>query len=107
MKGGESKTFQVPVGAEVTVKEDLTKSNGYIPSNGTGTTVTLTFASEKDGIFEFTMPEEDGKLVINNDKTVQIDAGISLETVPYILILAVVVVGAVLLIKRRRNRDDD
>lgn len=107
LKGGESKTFQVPVGAEVTVTEDLTKSNGYIPSNGTGTTVTLTAALEKDGIFKFTMPEEDGKLVINNDKTVQIDTGISLETVPYILILAVVVIGAVLLIKKRRNRDDD
>ena len=107
LKGGESKTFQVPVGAEVTVTENLTESNGYIPSNGTGTTVTLTAALEKDGIFKFTMPEEDGKLVINNDKTVQIDTGISLETVPYILILAVVVIGAVLLIKKRRNRDDD
>ncbi len=107
LKGGEIKTFQVPVGAEVTVTEDLTNSNGYIPSNGTGTTVMLTAASEKDGIFRFTMPEQDGKLVINNDKTVQIDTGISLETVPYILILAVVVIGAVLLIKKRRNRDDD
>lgn len=107
LKGGESKTFQVPVGAEVTVTEDLTKSNGYIPSNGTGTTVTLTAGSEKNGIFKFAMPEQDGKLVINNDKTVQIDTGISLETVPYILILAVVVIGAVLLIKRRRKRDDD
>lgn len=107
LKGGESKTFQVPVGAEVTVTEDLTNSNGYIPSNGTGTTVTLTSTSEKDGIFKFTMPEQDGKLVINNDKTVQIDTGISLETVPYILILAVVVIGAVLLIKKRRNHDDD
>lgn len=107
LKGGESKTFQVPVGVKVTVTEDLTKSNGYIPSNGTGTTVTLTAASEKEGVFEFTMPEQDGKLVINNDKTVQIDTGISLETVPYILILAVVVIGAVLLIKKRRNHDDD
>lgn len=107
LKGGESKTFQVPVGAEVTVTEDLTKSNGYIPSNGTGTTVTLTAGPEKDGIFKFTMPEQDGKLVINNDKTVQIDTGISLETVPYILILAVVVIGAILLIKKRRKRDDD
>lgn len=107
LKGGESKTFLVPVRAEVTVTEDLTKSNGYIPSNGTGTTVTLTAGPEKDGIFKFTMPEQDGKLVINNDKTVQIDTGISLETVPYILILAVVVVGAILLIKRRRKRDDD
>ena len=107
LKGGESKTFQVPVGAKVTVTEDPTESNGYIPSNGTGTTVMLTAASEKEGVFKFTMPEQDGKLVINNDKTVQIDTGISLETVPYILILAVVVIGAVLLIKKRRNHDDD
>lgn len=107
LKGGESKTFQVPVGAEVTVTEDLTKSNGYIPSNGTGTTVTLTAASEQDGIFEFTMPEQDGKLVINNDKTVTVDTGVLLDTLPYILILGVVAVGAILLIKRRRKRDDD
>lgn len=107
LKGGESKTFQVPVGAEVTVTEDLTKSNGYIPSNGTGTTVTLTAASEKDGIFKFIMPEQDGKLVINNDKTVTVDTGVLLDTLPYILILGVVAVGAVLLIKRRRKRDDD
>ena len=107
LKGGESKTFQVPVGAEVTVTEDLKKSNGYIPSNGTGTTVKLTAASEKDGIFKFTMPEQDGKLVINNDKTVTVDTGVLLDTLPYILILGVVAVGAVLLIKRRRKRDDD
>lgn len=107
LKGGESKTFQVPVGAEVTVTEDSTKSNGYIPSNGTGTTVTLTDSSGKNGVFKFTMPEQDGKLVINNDKTVQVDTGIFLETVPYILILTVVVIGAVLLIKKRRNHDDD
>ena len=107
LKGGESKTFQVPVGAEVTVTEDPTKSNGYIPSNGTGTTVTLTTASEKDGIFKFTMPEQNGKLVINNDKTVTVDTGVLLDTLPYILILGVVAVGAVLLIKRRRKRDDD
>ena len=107
LKGGKSKTFQVPVGAEVTVTEDLRKSNGYIPSNGTGTTVTLTATSGKDGIFEFTMPEQDGKLVINNDKTVTVDTGVLLDTLPYILILGVVAVGAVLLIKRRRNRDDD
>lgn len=107
LKGGESKTFQVPVGAEVTVTEDLTNINGYIPSNGTGTTVTLTDSSEKNGVFKFTMPGQDGKLVINNDKTVQVDTGIFLETVPYILILTVVVIGAVLLIKKRRNHDDD
>ena len=107
LKGGESKTFQVPVGAEVTVTEDLTNSNGYIPSNGSGTTVTLTTVLGADGIFTFTMPEENGKLVINNDKTVTIDTGILLDTLPYILILGVVAVGAVLMIRKRKNRDDD
>lgn len=107
LKSGESKTFQVPVGAEVTVTEDLTNSNGYIPSNGSGTTVTLTTVLGADGIFTFTMPEENGKLVINNDKTVTIDTGILLDTLPYILILGVVAVGAVLMIRKRKNRDDD
>lgn len=107
LKGNESKTFQVPVGAEVTVTEDLTKSNGYIPGIGAGTTVTLTGTMQSDGIFKFTMPQENGKLVINNEKNVTVDTGISLETVPYILILALVVVGAVLMLKKRRNRDDD
>lgn len=107
LKGGESKTFQVPVGAEVTVKEDIASSNGYIPSIGNGTTVELTKTLAADGIFTFTMPEVDGKLVINNDKTVTVDTGVSLETLPYILILGVVAVGAVLMIKKRRNRDED
>lgn len=107
LKSGESKTFHVPVGAEVTVTENLTNSNGYIPSNGSGTTVTLTTVLGADGIFTFTMPEENGKLVINNDKTVTIDTGISLETLPYILILGVVAVGAVLMIRKRKNRDND
>lgn len=107
LRGNESKTFQVPVGAEVTVTEDLTKSNGYIPGIGADTTVTLTSTMQSDGIFKFTMPQENGKLVINNEKNVTVDTGISLETVPYILILALVVVGAVLMIRKRRNRDDD
>ena len=103
LKGGESKTFQVPVGAEVTVTEDLTTSNGYIPSNGTGTTVKLTGTLEKDGIFKFTMPEQDSKLVINNDKTVQIDTGIVTDSIPYVLLLTMAVIGAgVLLLNKRR-----
>lgn len=103
LKGGESKTFQVPVGADVIVTEDLTNSNGYIPSNGTGTTVTLTAVSEKDGTFKFTMPEQDSKLVINNDKTVQIDTGIVTDSIPYILLLTMAVIGAgVLLLNKRR-----
>lgn len=103
LKKDEVKTIaDVPVGAEVTVTED---PEGYQYS----------FVSITDGVtrtdiengVSFTMPSEDVTVVINNDKTVTVDTGISLETLPFILILGVVAAGAVLLIRKRRNRYDD
>ena len=92
----------VPVGAVVSVTEN---PDGY----------TYSFVSITEGVekmdkkygVSFIMPAQDVTVVINNDKTVTIDTGILLDTLPYILILGVVAVGAVLLIKKRRNRDDD
>ena len=104
LQANGSMSFFVPVGAKVTVTETI--SNGYVPGNGVGTTVTLDSVIYGEGIFKFTMPEADGTLVINNDKTVEVDTGILLDTLPYILILGVVAAGAVLMIKKRRNRDD-
>ncbi len=111
--GGETKTFNlkkdgsytienIPVGVNVTVTES---PDGY----------TYSFVSITEGVTKtdttngvsFTMASQDVTVVINNDKTVTVDTGILLDTLPYILILGVVAVGAVLLIKKRRNRDDD
>ena len=66
----------------------------------------MTKTDTTNGI-SFTMPSQDVTVVINNDKTVTVDTGVLLDTLPYILILGVVAVGAILLIKKRRNRDDD
>lgn len=42
-----------------------------------------------------------------NKKDVTIDTGILLDTLPYILILAVVAVGAVVMVRKRHSRDED
>lgn len=111
--GGKTETFNlkkdetgtipnVPAGATVTVTEN---PDGYTYSF-VSITEGVTKTDQKNGV-SFTMPANDVTVVINNDKTVQIDTGILLDTLPYLLILGVVAVGAVLMFKKRRNRDDD
>lgn len=103
LRKDEKKTIpNVPAGATVTVTEN---PDGYTYSF-VSITEGVTKTDQENGV-SFTMPANDVTVVINNDKTVQIDTGILLDTLPYILILGVVAVGAILLIKRRRKRDDD
>ena len=45
----------------------------------------------------------DATVTISNTKTVEIDTGVTLETVPYIMILAVTMIGAALLVIRKRE----
>lgn len=46
-------------------------------------------------------------IVVENEKEGEIDNGVLLDTLPYILILVVVVGGGVLLFLRKRKNDDD
>ena len=46
-------------------------------------------------------------LDFTNDLTLPVDAGVLLDTLPYILILAVVVGGGALLLMRKRRKDED
>ena len=46
-------------------------------------------------------------IVVENNKTIDPDMGVLLDTLPYILILVVVVGGGVLLFLRKRKNDDD
>ncbi len=97
LKHGQAVTIHgLPVGAAFEVTENLAGSE-YI------TTVDEEAGTSK----KVTLAETNADISFKNIKNVTVDTGISLETVPYILILALVVVGAVLLIRRRRNRDDD
>ncbi|MDO5400377.1 MAG: Cna B-type domain-containing protein [Eubacteriales bacterium] len=91
----------IPDGAVLTIKE--TNADGYTMSVG-GTIYPLA-----DG-FEYTV-ETDGNdateftITVTNDKEVEIDTGIFLDSLPYILILSIVAVGFVLM-RRRRGYED-
>lgn len=84
-------------------------SNGLLGPNGNGqeltggnektTTITIT----NDMIKELNEIE----IVVTNHREGEIDNGVLLDTLPYILILVVVVGGGVLLFLRKRKNDDD
>ncbi len=46
---------------------------------------------------------EDAKVELKNEKNIEIDTGVSMATVPYIMILALVLIGAAMMIIRKRE----
>lgn len=99
----ETKTITIPVGVAVSVTED---AGGYTYSLTSVDPSDLNHTELSNGI-SFTMPASNVSVEINNAKDITIDTGVILDTLPYVLILAVVVIGVMVLMKRRRNRDDD
>ena len=107
LTNGTEETITVPVGAIVTVTEDPA---GYEHSVGAGTTISKDdYTTVENGYgISFTMPANGATVVFNNEKTITIDTGVMMDSLPYILILAVVVaVGVIVFIRKRRGRDDD
>jgi len=92
----------VPVGAMIKVSEadagDYRKEFAFTPVDGTATQVTESTA------FKFTGP---GTITVTNTNNTIPDTGISLDTLPYLLILVAVAVIAVLVIVRRRRHHYD
>lgn len=98
-----SKTISVPVGAVVTVTE---VPGDYTYALSAVSPTTLAYTGVSNGI-SFTMPEENVTVVVNNSNNETITTGVLVDSLPYILILAVVVaVGVLVFIRRRRERDD-
>lgn len=81
-------------------------SNGLLGANGqefTGEnekTTTITITDDMIDLYEI-------NITVTNEKDAQVDNGVLLDTLPYILILVVVVGGGVLLFLRKRKNDDD
>lgn len=92
--------IRVPAGARVTVTEN---TDGY----------TQTISGKPDGAetveggISFTMPSADTAITFDNKKEIAPDTGVVLDTIPYIVILALVAVGAVVFIRKRGRRIDD
>lgn len=100
LKHGKSQTIIVRVGDTITVSE----ANGnYEPSyvvNGgqsvDGNSVTYKVTADSNQTIAFT-----------NKYEVTIPTGVSLDSLPYIIVLAVVALGGIVLLKTRRIRRDD
>lgn len=98
--------ISIPNGATVTITENGAEDYEF--------SVVSTDSTQLDGYnvnvegksVSFTMPANDVSIVIDNKKDVDIDTGVFLDTLPYILILGIAAAGAVVLVKRRKHSDD-
>ena len=102
-KDQEHTVQNIPNGATVTITE--TNAKGYVASFTATSPKTLTLTGNGT-TRTFTMPNTDVTIVCDNKKDVKVDTGILLDSMPYVVILAIVAVGAVLLVKKRHGRDD-
>ena len=78
----------------------LLGANGQAFTNGNEKTTTITITDDMIDLDEI-------NITVTNEKDAQVDNGVLLDTLPYILILVVVVGGGVLLFLRKRKNDDD
>ena len=118
-ENGTLNNLMVQVGDTITITEydasdyDTTAqiyypntSNGLLGPNGQE----FTDGNEKTTTIIITDDMIDLKeinITVTNEKDAQVDNGVLLDTLPYILILVVVVGGGVLLFLRKRKNDDD
>lgn len=99
LKHGESHDITVNVGDKITITEATgnykTEYKIGAGDEQTGSEATISSVSGNETI------------TFTNSKFVEIDTGVSLDSLPYILILGVVVVGAVVIVvSRRKHRRD-
>lgn len=116
----------VPVGATVTVTEIApgahykVTATGYTGEQDGGNDVSFTYITVKSADAVETASEtgtetamavmtavEADDIVVTNHATLKPDTGVLLDTLPYIVILAVVAGGVALLMLRKRRKEDD
>lgn len=116
----------VPVGATVTVTEIApgahykVTATGYTGEQDGGNNVSFTYITVKSADAVETVSEagtetamavmtavEADDIVVTNHATLKPDTGVLLDTLPYIVILAVVAGGVALLMLRKHRKEDD
>lgn len=129
MKSGDSVTLKnVPVGTVFAVKEMGTDAKDYQTTATGYTHVTDIQSGDSERVFYYVVRYENGERVLKpcdangeNERTelgefkIQVtnhcgllpDTGVLLDTLPYIVILAVVAGGVALLMLRKRRKEDD
>ncbi|MGI6201665.1 MAG: DUF7601 domain-containing protein [Christensenellales bacterium] len=87
----------VPLGATLTVEE----------TNGADYAATITAGGQTLTDGQYTVPDEGGDelvILVENRKDVLIDTGVHLDTLPYLLMLAMAAAGGAVLLRRARRR---
>lgn len=119
LKHGQYVTLtNVPIGATVTVTEKTpgalygVTATGYEEAKSGATDVSYTYTIAKSADAQCTAITdaanfEGDKIVVVNTATLFPDTGVLLDTLPYIVILAVVAGGVALLMLRKRRKEDD
>lgn len=100
LKHNESVTIQdLPIGSTLWIRE--TDASDY------SATVTPSSIADEDGWYQVEITK-DLKISFDNFKDVTPDTGVLLDSIPYILILAIVLAGAAVgFVSKRRSREDD
>lgn len=99
LKHGEVKEITVNIGDTIKIEEATGNYNTTYKIGENGT-------EQTGSVAEITVTG-DQTITFTNTHNVTIDTGILLDTLPYILILAVVALGAGMMLRKRRSRDED
>ena len=100
LKADEVVSFKnIPDGVSYVVAEDKAHTQGDVNSEEG---YTATYENET-GKVELKKTKE---AVVTNEKKTEVLTGVSLSSLPYVLILALVAVGAILMIRRRKVAED-
>lgn len=98
IKAGTTVTFtNIPDGVEYMVIEDVKHAATDPTKNNPATGYEVTGQVET-----YTALSDDAAVTINNDKDVEVETGISLDSAPYFLMLAVALFGMVALVSKKR-----
>lgn len=97
--------YTVPYGASVRVTENPDGYTYSLTSVTRADDAEMSYNNETNGV-SFTMPDSDVTVTINNEKEVTVDTGILLDSLPYVLILALVGAALVVWFIRKRRNDD-
>ena len=105
IKHGETVTFKhIPEGVTYTVTEDAKHSNPDDVNKGDSATgYTTTYDHEDEMKITAGVTKAEG---VNNEKKTEVNTGVILDSLPYVLVLALVAAGVVIMIVRRRHRND-
>ena len=118
VKGTETKTIDAGEGwtdskeVEITLKHDETVTFTNIPYGVTYTVVENDYTAEADGGYDaasYNFDDNNKKIdsasenvTITNNKDGEIDTGITMDSMPYVLLLAVAAVGLVVMFTKKR-----